>query len=204
MKTEKTISTFARALFARNPVFSLGLGLCAGIAVEPDPRQALVTGIFTSITLFLTAVVASAMKKVLPRQVRIPCMVLMIAGSLTLIRFMLQAYFPVFESRVAGYYPLLACSCLVLGHTESFAFIHSVRTSAADAAGVGIGYTLALVVMAVLREMLGCGTFLGKRVLIGNLIPMNIFAMAPGALFLAGCICAFVKWVVERRKGAEK
>jgi len=204
MKTEKSISLFVQSLFAKNPVFSMGLGLCVGIMTEPDARRAFFIGLFSSVALVLTSMMASVMKKVLPRQTRIPSLVLIISGTLTLIRFMLKSYFPVFESGVSDYYLLLACSCLVLGHTENYAFSHSIKSTAINAIGVGLGYTFTLVLMALLREILGCGTIFGKNIIIGNLKPMYIFAMAPGALFLAGCICAFVNWATHRREEGGK
>ena len=204
MNRKETVSVFLGGLYRDNPVFTLGLGICCSIFMTYDVKTALQTGLFTGIVLVCSDILISALKRVIPRQVRIPCHMLLICGALTVIQFMLNAYFPVLESGLNKYFLPLAVSCLVLGRAEGFAIKNSVVNSAVDAVGVGIGFTLNLVVIAVLRDVLGSGTFFGKAILSGNTRPISLFAMAPGVLFISGCICALVKKLASKKEDEKK
>lgn len=168
-----------------------------------DVRNAFLTGVFTALTLVVSDMVISAMKRVIPKQVRIPCHMLLIFGSLTFLQFMLNAYFPMLESGINKYFLPVAVSCLVLGRAEGYAIKNSVINSGVDALGVGIGFTVNLVLIAILRDVLGNGMFFGTPVFSGNVKPVSLFAMAPGVLFISGCICALVKKIAGRKDGEE-
>ena len=204
MSTKNRATVFFRGLFRDNPVFTMALGISCSIFMTRDIRTALLTGCFTCITLVASCILVSALKRVIPRQVRIPCYMLLICGALTVIQYMLNAYFPVFESGLNKYFLPLAVSCLVIGRAEGYALSHSVVDSGIDALGVGIGFTLNLVVIALLRELLGSGTFLGKTVFPGAFRPVSLFAMAPGILFISGCICALVKKLTAEKESDDK
>lgn len=204
MERRETISVFLGGLYRENPVFTLALGICCSIFMTYDIRTAFLMGLFTTITIIPCDMVISAMKRVIPRQVRIPCHMLMICGVLTVIQFMLNAYFPVVESNINKFFIPLAVSCLILGRAEGFAIRNSVVNSGIDALGVGIGFTVNLVVIAILREVLGNGTFLGSPVFGGAVRPISLFAMAPGILFISGCLCALIKKATNRKEDGKK
>ena len=203
MNRKETVSVFLGGLYRDNPVFTQALGICCGIFMTYDVRTAFLTGLFTCITLVISDIVISAMKRVIPRQVRIPCHMLLIFGALTVVSFMLNAYFPILENNLNKYFMPVAVSCLVLGRAEGYAIKNSVINSGIDALGVGIGFTLDLVLIAVLRGALGNGVLFGKEIFGGSIKPISLFAMAPGVLFISGCICALVK-KISGRKGREE
>ncbi|MCQ2565292.1 MAG: hypothetical protein MJ194_00380 [Clostridia bacterium] len=203
MSRKERFSVFLGGLYRDNPVFTAALGICCSIFMTYDVRNAFLTGVFTALTLVVSDMVISAMKRVIPKQVRIPCHMLLIFGSLTFLQFMLNAYFPMFESGINKYFLPVAVSCLVLGRAEGYAIKNSVINSGVDALGVGIGFTVNLVLIAILRDVLGNGMFFGTPVFSGNVKPVSLFAMAPGVLFISGCICALVKKIAGRKDGGE-
>lgn len=204
MNSKETVSVFLGGLYRDNPVFTQALGICCSIFMTYDVKSALITGILTILTIVGADILISALKRVIPRQVRIPCHMLIICGAITVMQFTLNAYFPVLESGLNRYFLPVAVSCLVLGRAEGFAIKNSVVNSGIDALGVGIGFTVNLVVIAILRDVLGNGTFFGKAVLGGSVRPISLFAMAPGVLFISGCICAFVRKLTKGKGEEEK
>ncbi|HPX70309.1 MAG TPA: Rnf-Nqr domain containing protein [Bacillota bacterium] len=187
------LNVFLNGMLRGNPALTMALGIGPAIFMTYDAATALYMGLLTTLALVVSCMLMSALKRVLPRQVRIPCHMLMAVGAITLIQFMLNAYFPMVESRANMYFLPVVLSSLVFGRAQGYALRHSVSDSGLDALGVGIGYTFFLVIIACLREMLGNGTLFGNAVFGGLIRPVSLFSMAPGVLFLAGCLSALVK-----------
>ena len=200
MEHKRTMNAFLGGLIKDNPVFTMALGICTIIESTLNLRTALATGAIVTVCMIIACMLISAMKKAIPGNVRIPCHILIITGCLTVFKFMVNAYFPNVETSLSPFFLTAAASCLILGRAEGYSVKHSVAESGLDALGVGIGYTLTLVVVCLLREILGSGTLMGKTFLWGMVKPMNLFAMAPGVLFLMGCICALVKRLTRRKE----
>ncbi len=184
---------FLDSVFRDNPVFTMALGICASLAVSNNARTALIMGICVSIVMLVSGVVLSALKRVISASVRIPCAVLLVATAIALLEYILKAYIPAAWQALALYLPLVSVNCLVLGRAESFAFRNSIARTAVSSLGVGLGYTVSMTLVGVVRELLGSGTIFGHIVTQGKIPQMGIFAMAPGGLFVFGCFAAAVK-----------
>lgn len=201
MDRKRTVTVFVNGMLKDNPFFTAAVGVCTAVTATYSIRTAFFTGLFVCLAMAVSSSLASAMKYVIPANVRIPCHMLIVVGSLTLFRFMVNAYFPMVEHSLNPYFLTVACSCLLLARAEGFAVKNSVSDSFFDALGVGVGYTLILLLITCIREILGSGTLFGKTFLYGIVKPMDLFAMAPGVLFIAGCLCAAIKYLTRDKEG---
>ena len=191
------------SMFRDNPAFTMVLGICASLIVTNSAKTALMMGICTTVILLLSGVVLSALKRVISSSVRIPCAVLLVATFVAVTEYLLKAYVPSAAAALAFYLPLVAVNCLVLGQAESFAFRNSISRTAVAAFGTGFGYTLALTLIGMARELIGSGTVFGRVVTQGKVPQMDFFAMAPGGLFLLGLLCAAIKKLTMERERDE-
>ena len=203
MDSKKNVSAFLGGLIKDNPVFTMAMGICSVINSTLSMRTALATGAIVSVCMVIACMLISGLQRAIPDNVRIPCHILIITGCLTLFKFMVNAYFPNVESSLSPYFITAAASCLIIGRAEGFSVKHSIIASGLDALGVGIGYTVVLALVTMIREILGNGTLFGKAFLWGMVKPMDIFAMAPGVLFIMGCLCALVKFLTREKEDKE-
>ena len=187
-----TWKNFAKGLIKENPVLVLVLGTCPTLATSTSVINALGMGAAATVVLICSNIVISALRKVIPDKVRIPCYIVLIAGFVTAVQMLVKAFAPALDQSLGIYLPLIVVNCIILGRAEMFANKNKVFASAIDALGMGIGFTLALFMMATIREILGNGTFCGMeiRVLIDNKI--TIMTMAPGGFFVFGLLIAFM------------
>ena len=148
-------------LFTRNPVFVQLLGMCSTLAITTSLFNGLGMGLSVTIILICSNVLISALRKVIPPQIRIAAYIVIIAGFVTIVDLLLQAYLHELSESLGVFIPLIVVNCVILGRAEAFASKNGVLASAADGLCQGIGYTAALVVMSVVRELLGAGTFGG-------------------------------------------
>ena len=166
------LQNFLKGLIKENPVLVLVLGTCPTLAIS-------------------TSVIA-AFGKIVPDPVRIPCYIVVIAGFVTVVELVMEAYaFSLYQS-LGVYLSLIVVNCIILGRAEMYASKHGVVDSAIDGAGMGIGFTLAICAMAAIRETLGCGTFCGLPVPWFHENPIGILTMAPGGFFVFGCMIALI------------
>ncbi len=149
-------------------------------------------GLAATAVLVLSNIAISALRKVIPDNVRIPCYIVLIAGFVTVVQMLVKAYAPALDESLGIYLPLIVVNCIILGRAEMFANKNTVWDSTLDGIGMGLGFTLALFIMASIREILGSGTFFGNPipVLIDNNI--SIMILAPGGFFVYGCMIAVV------------
>lgn len=183
---------FTKGIIKENPVLVLVLGTCPTLAVSTSVTSALGMGAAATIVLLCSNIVISALRKVIPDKVRIPCYIVLIAGFVTLVQMLVKAFAPALDESLGIYLPLIVVNCIILGRAEMFASKNKVLDSAVDALGMGVGFTLALVLMATIREVLGNGTFMGVAlpVLADNHI--SIMTMAPGGFLVFGILMAAV------------
>ncbi len=186
------LQNFSKGLIKENPVLVLVLGTCPTLATSTSVLNALGMGAAATIVLICSNIVISALRKVIPDKVRIPCYIVLIAGFVTMVQMLVKAFAPALDESLGIYLPLIVVNCIILGRAEMFANKNTVVDSAIDAVGMGAGFTLALVMMATIREVFGNGTFLGFEipVLIDNKI--SILTMAPGGFFVFGLLIALV------------
>ena len=186
------LQNFLKGLIRENPVLVLVLGTCPTLAVSTKISNAIGMGLAATAVLICSNIAISALRNVISEKVRIPCYIVLIAGFVTVVSMLLNAYANSLYEALGIYLSLIVVNCIILGRAEMYANKHGVIDSSIDAAGMGLGFTLALIAMALIRETLGSGTFLGYEIpfLAENYI--SILANAPGGFFVFGCLIALV------------
>ena len=196
---------FKDGLLYKNPVFVQLLGMCSTLAITTSLFNGLGMGISVTIILICSNVLISALRKVIPGNIRIAAYIVIIAGFVTIVDLLLQAFLPDLSESLGVFIPLIVVNCIILGRAEAFASKNGVLASAVDGLCQGIGYTVALVVMSVLRELLGSGTFGGGLlggglgyVVIPDPYPAMKIVMPVGGFLTLGVVIAFSQWLVAR------
>ena len=203
MKNNETksnkLSIFLKGLIAENPVLVLILGTCPTLAQTGSVINALSMGIAATIVLICSNVAISAMRKIIPDTVRIPCYIVIIAAFVTVVQMIMHAYLPDLYDMMGVYLALIVVNCIILGRAEMFARKNGVIDSALDGAGMGLGFLIALVAMATIREVLGAGSFAGIEIpfLVNYKIP--ILAQAPGGFLVFGILIAIVNKIGPKK-----
>ena len=202
---------FKEGLLTKNPVTVQLLGMCSTLAITTSLFNGLGMGLSVTLILICSNVLISALRKVIPNQIRIAAYIVIIAGFVTIIDLSLQAFLPALSENLGVFIPLIVVNCIILGRAEAFASKNTVLASAVDGLTQGIGYTCALVIMCVIRELLGSGTF-GGGILNGGegirLIPAQFPAMQMvmpvGGFLTLGCVIAGSQWLMKRLEKKEK
>ena len=196
---------FFEGLLTKNPVTVQLLGMCSTLAITTSLFNGLGMGISVTIILICSNVLISALRRVIPSQIRIAAYIVIIAGFVTIVDLLLQAFLPELSESLGVFIPLIVVNCIILGRAEAFASKNGVLASAVDGLCQGIGYTVALVVMSVLRELLGSGTFGGGLlggglgyVVIPDPYPAMKIVMPVGGFLTLGVVIAFSQWLVAR------
>ena len=191
-KAPSKLSILTNGIIKENPVLVLVLGTCPTLATTTSVSTAIGMGIAAAIVLICSNILISLLRKIIPDSVRIPCYIVVIAGFVSVVQMLVQAYFQDLYDALGVYLPLIVVNCIILGRAEMFASKHSVGESALDGIGMGIGFTLTLVVMATLREVVGAGTFAGISVPFFSSYNIPILTQTPGGFFIFGCLIALV------------
>ena len=186
------LSILTNGIIKENPVLVLVLGTCPTLATTTSVSTAIGMGIAAAIVLICSNILISLLRKIIPDSVRIPCYIVVIAGFVSVVQMLVQAYFQDLYDALGVYLPLIVVNCIILGRAEMFASKHSVGESALDGIGMGIGFTVTLVVMATLREVVGAGTFAGIPVPFFSSYNIPILTQTPGGFFIFGCLIALV------------
>lgn len=186
---------FTAGIIRENPVLRLVLGCCSALAVTTTVSGAVGMGLAMTFVLVCSNIVISALRKVIPAKVHLPCYIVIIATFVTVVQMVLQAFVPDLYKALGVYLALIVVNCIILGRAEMFACKNNVVDSALDGIGMGIGYTLTVVLMASIREILGSGTWLGFQVLPESMAKMSIMTQAPGAFFCFGLLMAGCVWL---------
>ena len=156
----KRLSVLTNGLLKENPVLRLVLGTCPTLAVSTMASNGIGMGLAATFVLLCSNVVISALRKVIPDQVRIPCYITVIAGFVSVVQMLVKAYVPSLDSALGVYLPLIVVNCIILGRAEMFASKNGILDSALDGIGMGIGFTITLTIMGTIREILGSGTWM--------------------------------------------
>ncbi len=167
-----------------NPVFVLVLGMCPTLATTTSAINGMGMGAATMFVLICSNIAISLLKNVIPDKVRIPCFIVVIASFVTVVQLIMQAYTPALYNTLGVYIPLIVVNCIILGRAEAFASKNGVLSSAMDGLGIGLGFTLSLTLIGVIREILGSGSAFGLQIYAGD--GALIFIMAPGAFMVLG------------------
>ena len=183
---------FIKGLIKENPVLVLVLGTCPTLAITSSVLNALGMGVAATVVLICSNMAVSALRKVIPDKVRIPCYLVLIAGFVTIVEMVMHAFTPALYEALGLFLSLIVVNCIILGRAEMYAAKNKVVDSAIDALGMGCGFTLALFIMSSIREILGNGSWLGIEIPLLSDNPISIMTLAPGGFFVFGCLIAIV------------
>ena len=204
------LSILTKGIIKENPVLVLLLGCCPTLAVTTSCFNGLGMGVSTLAVLVCANIVISLLRNIIPDKVRIPCFIVVIAAFVTIVQFALKAYMPELDKALGLFIPLIVVNCIILGIAEMFASKNGVIDSALDGIGMGIGFTLALGLMGLIREFLGSGYILAGIVGVNGInvyadiaTPAGIFMLAPGGFFIFGIMIAAVNFFTKG-KGTKK
>lgn len=200
------MDAFLKGLWEENPVFVMLLGMCPVLAVTGTVMNCIAMGLATLFVLVMSSALVSLFRKFIPKQVRIATFVVIIATFVTIADYTIQAISLEVHAALGAFLPLIVVNCIILGRAEAFASKHSVGKSILDAAGMGIGFTCALLCLGVVREVLGNGTILGIPVFGARFEPWAVMILPPGGFFVLGGWLLFFNWIRERsaRRSSEE
>lgn len=194
------LSNFTKGFFKENPILVLLLGTCPTLAVTSSAFNGLGMGLATTFVLFMSNVFISAVKGFIPDKVRIPAFIVIIASFVTIVDLLMQAYTPGLSKQLGIFIPLIVVNCIVLGRAEAYAAKNNVFSSFIDGLGMGLGFTMALVVIGSIREMLGTGAIFGAKFINPDADGILIFILAPGAFITLGFVIAILKRLQKTNK----
>lgn len=190
---------FSKGILRENPLFRLTLGMCPSLAITTSVNNALGMGVAFTGVLLASNMAISALRKVIPESIRIPCYIVIIAAFVTLTEMLMQAYLPELFESLGIFIPLIVVNCIILGRAEAFASKNTILPSFMDGLGMGVGYTLALTIVSTFREVLGAGTFMGHVVFADATYSALIMILPPGGFITLGCILAFLNLMQNRK-----
>lgn len=188
-----------KGLFKENPVFVMLLGMCPTLGVSTSALNGLGMGLATTFVLGLSNLVISMLKNIIPDKVRIPAFIVVIASFVTIVDLLMSAYVPALHAQLGLFIPLIVVNCIVLGRAESYASKNGLFSSLIDGIGMGLGFTLALVILGGIREVLGNGSFFSIPLFGKNASTILLFVMPPGAFMVLGYIIALTKKIQKSK-----
>ncbi len=198
------VREFTKGLWKEVPPFRFVLGLCPTLAVTGHVSSALGLGCGVIFVLLVSNVVISAFRNFIPSKIRVPVFIVIIASAVTIVELTMEAYFYSLYQVLGIWIPLIVVNCLILGRAEAFARKNGIILSIADGLGMGLGYTLSIVSLASLREILGAGTWFGIRVMPASYMGFELLQRPPGAFICLGLILAFMNFIslrLEKNEG---
>lgn len=196
----KIYKDFIKGLWRENPIFVQLLGMCPTLAVTTKALFGLSMGLATTFVVVSSCLVISIFRKLIPNEVRIPTFIVIIATFVTLADYYLAANFPPISKALGPYVPLIVVNCIILGRVEAFASKHTVTRSLFDSLGMGIGFTLSLIVLGSIRELLGSGAIFGFGMLPEDFTPWVIMLLPSGAFITLGILVGVFNFINERMK----
>ena len=191
-------------LVKENPVLRLVLGTCPTLALTTAVSNAFGMGFAATFVLVCSNIAISALRKVIPGQVRLPAYITVIATFVTIVQNLVKAYFPDLDAALGVYLPLIVVNCIILGRAEMFASKNGVVDSALDGVGMGLGFTLALLLMSTIREVLGAGTWYGIQIIPESIDRFTFMTSPAGGFFTFGLLMALVVFIETKRGDRRK
>jgi Na+-translocating ferredoxin:NAD+ oxidoreductase subunit E len=195
------IKELKRGIIAENPILVLALGLCPALATSTSVKNGFGMGMAATFVLVCSNIIVSLFRKAIPAKVRIPCFIVIIATFVTIVQLVLKAYLPELDKNLGIFIPLIVVNCVILGRAEAFASKNNVFASIIDGFVMGLGFTFALCILSVIREILGSNKLLGLNFLPG-FKPMTVFILAPGGFFTIAFVMGMIKHFSNKKKGA--
>ncbi len=192
-------------LVKENPTFVLMLGMCPTLAVTTSAVNGIGMGLSTTAVLIMSNMLISMLRKIIPDSVRMPAFIVVVASFVTIVDFLLEGFVPSLYDSLGLYIPLIVVNCIILGRAESYASKNPVLPSIFDGVGMGLGFTVGLTSIGIVRELIGAGQIFGIQVMPDSYVPLTIFVLAPGAFFVLAALVALQNKVkrAAARKGKE-
>ena len=198
---------FKEGLLTQNPVLVQVLGMCSTMAITTSFFNGLGMGLAVTVILTLSNIIISAIRKIVPDKIRIAMFIVVIAGFVTMVDLFLQAFVPALAESLGVFIPLIVVNCIILGRAEAFSYKNGVAASFFDGIFQGIGYTLVLLAMCIIRELLGAGTFGGGLLaggkgiqIIPSQFPAGMLTLPVGGFLVLGCLIAAMQWALSKSK----
>ena len=193
----KALNVIYDGLIRRNPTFVLILGMCPTLGTTSSALTAMSMGLATLLVLVCSNAAISLLKNLIPDKVRIPAFIVVIASFVTVVQLVMQAWFPALYSALGIFIPLIVVNCILLGRAEAFASKNTVGLSICDGIGIGLGFTCALTVIGIVRELLGTGAVFGMQLYSPNYGAL-LFVLAPGAFIVLGLLIALFNRITKQ------
>jgi len=197
----KNLERLYNGLWKENPTFVLMLGMCPTLAVTTSAFNGIGMGLSTTVVLVLSNMMISALRNLIPDRVRMPAFIVVVASFVTMVQFLMQGFTPSLYESLGIYIPLIVVNCIILGRAESYASKNPVIPSMFDGIGMGLGFTVGLTLIGVVREILGNGAIFGVVIEPLNDYHITLFGLAPGAFLVLGCLVAIMNVI---RRNAER
>ncbi len=204
MSKNNNLSTLLNGIIKENPVFVLILGTCPTLATTTTVDGAFGMGLAALAVLVCSNVFISLLRNIIPESMRIPCFIVIIAGFVTMVKLLVQAYMPDLYATLGVYLDLITVNCIILGRAELFARKNKVLSSALDGIGMGLGFTLALTAMAFIREVFGAATFAGLAIPFLENYKIEFLTKAPGGMLVYGMLIALVYAITKGKAPLKK
>ena len=204
MTKDSKLMIVLRGIIMENPILILILGTCPTLATTTGVVSAFSMGIAATLVLICSNVVISALRRVIPDIVRIPCYIVIIATFVTLVQMLLQAFLPDIYEMLGVYLALIVVNCIILGRAEMYARKNSVLDSALDGVGMGLGFLLALILMATIREVFGNASFAGMAIPFLQDYKIPVLTQAPGGFFVYGILIALMNRITAKQGGVKR
>ena len=199
----KCTERLMNGLVKENPTFVLMLGMCPTIAVTTSAINGIGMGLSTTAVLIMSNMMISMLRKIIPDSVRMPAFIVIVASFVTIVDFLMEGFVPSLYDSLGLYIPLIVVNCIILGRAESYASKNPVIPSIFDGIGMGLGFTVGLTSIGIVRELIGSGKIFNMQILPDSYEPFTIFILAPGAFFVLACLVALQNKVKNNlaRKG---
>lgn len=199
MKNNRLIAVLKDGIIVNNPNLVQLLGMCPTLATSTSMSNAIGMGLSATLVLIGSNIVISLLRKFIPNKIRIASYIVIIAGFVTIIDMLIQAYVPALSNSLGLFIPLIVVNCIILARAESFASKNKPLPSALDGLSMGLGFTFSLCALAFIREILGAGTIFGME-LFGGAVPVSVFALPAGGFLTLGFVIAVVQYLKGRRE----
>jgi len=194
----RSLQEFSKGILKENPTFILVLGMCPTLAVSTTAENSFMMGLAATIVLVLSNVIISLLRKLIPEKVRIPAYITVIAGFVTIVQLLMKAYLPELNKALGIYIPLIVVNCIILARAEAFAAKNNSWYSLLDGLGMGLGFTLAITLIGIIREFLGSGAIFGLQI-IKNIPMPSVFVMPAGAFLVLGMLMALISAITHKK-----
>lgn len=195
------IKELKRGIITENPILVLALGLCPALATSTSVKNGFGMGMAATFVLVCSNIIVSLFRKAIPAKVRIPCFIVIIATFVTIVQLVMKAYLPALDKSLGIFIPLIVVNCVILGRAEAFASKNNIFAAGIDGFVMGFGFTFALCILSIIREILGSNKLFGLNFLPG-FKPMTVFILAPGGFFTIAFVMGMIKYFSNKKKGA--